>query len=205
MGKTWRIVIRILRWRVFWRVAWALFLWAMRARQAKRGKRGVIGRVAAWDRAVSKHVATAVVPVPGWLIQLGAHLGDLWLWTAISGALFWRVASKCWWRWALSLGNSALATLLFKRLFRRTRPATLRWLYGKHGDEYSFPSGHAARWGTIVVWMWDKPRYRPAALVAALWTGWSRVRLGIHTVGDVVAGFALGVVLTTLLRRLSNG
>lgn len=194
-------MIRILRWRILWKLAWALIKWAVQARRAKRRKRGLIGRVAAWDQSVSKRMAQAVLPVPRWVVEVGAHWGDLWLWTVVSGVLFWRVAGKWWWKWALSLGNTALVTLLCKRLFRRTRPVTLRWLYGKHGDEYSFPSGHAARWGTLVVWLWRKPRYLLLALPAALWTGWSRIRLDIHTLGDVVAGFALGVGLTALLRR----
>jgi undecaprenyl-diphosphatase len=106
------------------------------------------------------------------------------------------------WGWALSLLGGAALTLLVKRRIRRPRPIESWLLHGQGADRYSFPSGHAVRWGIIAAW---SSRFVPyGTLVAwtlALWTGWSRVHLGIHYVGDVLAGYAAGALVGWLVRR----
>jgi undecaprenyl-diphosphatase len=172
-----------------------------------------------WDAALSHLLAMtpgAVKPdsLRRLVATVGAHLGDSWLW-ALMTLLLWR-----WWRssprgparplwgWAVSLLGGAMLTLAVKRRIRRRRPQVSPLLHGLplHGpgaDEYSFPSGHAVRWGVIAAW---SSRFVPyGTLLAwplALWTGWSRVHLGIHYVGDVVAGYAVGALVGWLVRRL---
>jgi len=67
----------------------------------------------------------------------------------------------------------------------------------------SFPSGHAATsfagaWVLGSVW----PRRRGAFLVLATLVSLSRVYLGAHDPGEILAGTVLGVGLAELLRRL---
>lgn len=166
-----------------------------------------------WDAALShllRHSHSSRSGVSLWArlsAHLGAHLGDSWLWLLVTGLLWrwWRTPAgrpaRPLWGWAGSLVGAAILTVLLKRWVRRPRPREERLLHGPGADRYSFPSGHAVRWGVIAVW---SSRFVPrGALLAwplALWTGWSRVYLGIHYVGDVVAGYAAGVLLGSLVR-----
>ncbi|NQX12018.1 phosphatase PAP2 family protein [Microbacteriaceae bacterium VKM Ac-2855] len=63
-------------------------------------------------------------------------------------------------------------------------------------------SGHAAVVavsGAILVIV-SGPWTLLASVPIALWTGWSRLRLSAHTPAQVVAGFALGVVVTVMVQ-----
>jgi len=146
------------------------------------------------------------------LCNLGAHLGDSWLWAFIMlGA------------WYIYLGSPAEANILgwigstlcaiglamgVKQLVRRSRPAsatTEKFLYGIGPDVHSFPSGHATRMGAIATWghlLW--PGWGFLLWPLALWIGWSRVRLGVHYVGDIIAGLLLGGIVSTLWMQITN-
>jgi len=166
-----------------------------------------------WDVALSHFLSQArsgrQSPAMTFAARLGAHLGDSWFWLLVT-AVLWR------WRrsapaprlrplvgWALSLLCGVALTLFAKRRWRRPRPQDARLLYGPGVDRYSFPSGHAVRWGIIVAW---GSRFVPMGWVwawpLALWTGWSRVYLGIHYVGDVLVGYGLGLLTGWAVRRL---
>lgn len=133
-----------------------------------------------------------------WLANVGAHLGDSLLWAGIT-ALLWRRAGEQPARKRLLLGwmgafaGAVFVTLAIKRLFRRPRPGGGQFLYGAGADVHSFPSGHGARVGVILVWaeaLWPGAGW--LAPLLGLWIGWARVALGIHYVGDVLAGVVLG-------------
>lgn len=162
-----------------------------------------------WDAALSHLLSHAHSSRPraSFWAGLGAHLGDSWLWLLMTGLLWrwWRTSAgrpaRPLWGWAGSLIAGAAITVLLKRWVRRPRPREERLLHGPGADRYSFPSGHAVRWGIIAVW--SSRFLRRGALLAwplALWTGWSRVYLGVHYVGDVVAGYAAGALLGSLVR-----
>lgn len=105
-------------------------------------------------------------------------------------------------RWMLALLLAFVANMLLKQLIKRTRPSTADFLYGPGPDGYSFPSGHAMRMGVIGVWaqtIWPGRGWLIWPLT--LWITWSRVRLGIHYVGDVVVGLGLGGLIGRSLRR----
>jgi membrane-associated phospholipid phosphatase/CTP:molybdopterin cytidylyltransferase MocA len=144
-----------------------------------------------------------------WLANIGAHLGDSILWTAIT-AWLWRQASqgdpqekeerkRVLTGWIGAQIAAFAVVMIVKRLFRRTRPGTGAMLYGIGPDVHSFPSGHGARSGVIKVWANSLvPGSGPWSWLLVLWIGWSRAALGIHYVGDLVAGFGLGVVIGKL-------
>lgn len=147
--------------------------------------------------------------LPGILAHVGAHLGDTVLWVAV-GALLWRRAQTEERRhsllfWAGAMIGALIATLIIKNLFRRERPGTGRFLYGPAADLHSFPSGHGARLG--VLWVWAEelfPGSRPLALLAVIWVSLSRVALGIHFVGDILAGLILGWTIGRTALHLSR-
>lgn len=101
----------------------------------------------------------------------------------------------------------ASATVVaLKGLFALPRPPEALHLVGAEG--YGFPSGHAL--GSTVVYgavalefgrRWDRRLVAAgtAALVAAI--SLSRVVLGVHYLGDVLAGAAVGLVVVWLLHR----
>ena len=142
-----------------------------------------------------------------WLANVGAHLGDSILWAAIT-ALLWRKAGDDPARrrllsgWVAAFAGAVAVTLAIKRIFRRPRPGTGQMLYGPGADQHSFPSGHGARVGVILVWaeaLWPGAGWLAPFL--GLWIGWARVALGIHYVGDVLAGMALGWVVGKLAQK----
>ncbi|MBX3051401.1 MAG: phosphatase PAP2 family protein [Caldilineaceae bacterium] len=133
-----------------------------------------------------------------WLANVGAHLGDSLLWAGIT-ALLWRKAGDDPARkrllsgWMAAFAGAVFVTLAIKRVFRRPRPGTGQMLYGPGADQHSFPSGHGARVGVILVWaeaLWPGAGW--LAPLIGLWIGWARVAMGIHYAGDVLAGVALG-------------
>ena len=136
---------------------------------------------------------------PGVLAPLGGMLTAVFLW-------------RRWWRGAILLplamvGASVLNAVL-KLAFHRARPEAL---YGYPlPRSYSFPSGHAlfafcffAAAVALVV-----PRIRPVALrwlvglvglAAVLAIGFSRIYLGVHYPSDVIAGYTVGLLWTSLI------
>lgn len=86
-------------------------------------------------------------------------------------------------------------------------PGTVR-LIPLENDPYGFPSGHAV--AAVVVYgglitlrnrLTDRRAVAAVAAVVAM-VGFSRVALGMHYVGDVVAGTVLGVSLLALCSRV---
>ena len=107
----------------------------------------------------------------------------------------------------VSVAASGLVADLLKVVVARTRPKLLfasgaydfTW-FGFHADHWSFPSGHATTAAALMaaLWcLWPRPFWlyvAAAALVAA-----SRVITGQHFLSDVVAGAAIGVIVTRLI------
>ena len=117
--------------------------------------------------------------------------------------LGWQLAREA----ALPLGLAIwLVEYPIKAYFRRRRPfitIVQAIVIGRKPDSWSFPSGHAAT-AYAGAWLLSHvlPRWRfPLYLVATL-TAFSRVYLGAHYPGDVVAGSTVGLLFAWLLRRV---
>ncbi len=109
-----------------------------------------------------------------------------------------------------AVGASGLIATVLKRLIGRARPV----LFEAHGAfEFapiaveatfaSFPSGHATTVGAlcaIVALM--SPRLMPAAIIAGIGLGLTRVLVGAHYLSDVVAGLAFGAWFSYFAARL---
>ena len=128
------------------------------------------------------------------------ELGSPTVMMFLLATLYWLVDRE---RTVLVIGYAVagLSLLLaIKAVLGLPRPPEALFLIELDADEYGFPSGHAFA-ATVVygglLLAFDRTRSIPAlAGVSALVTlvALSRVVLGVHYLGDVVAGTALGIV-----------
>lgn len=104
-----------------------------------------------------------------------------------------------------ALALSHLAVQLVKRTVMRDRPVgpLIAHAHVAVPDCFSFPSGHscAAMSVAFAYGIAFPPLAAPLVLVASL-VGFSRVRLGVHYPGDVLAGQAIGIGTVALLSWL---
>jgi diacylglycerol kinase family enzyme/membrane-associated phospholipid phosphatase len=93
--------------------------------------------------------------------------------------------------------SSALVNVVLKRFFNRVRPEigelpAGRRLRRSHVSP-SFPSGHSSSAAAFVTGVaMESPLAGAALAPVALGVGYSRVHVGVHYPGDVLAGFAVG-------------
>ncbi|MBP2146098.1 membrane-associated phospholipid phosphatase [Methanofollis sp. W23] len=148
------------------------------------------------------------------VLDAQAHLG--WtapFWTAVSFTgsaaffllilplVYWCVSPRLGLRLGLLLTVSVGVNTSAKLLFATPRPywvsAAVHPL-ATH-PSFSMPSGHAQNavpfWGLLAAWTRWKRWAVAAATVLILLTGFSRVVLGVHFPGDVLAGWAIGAIL----------
>lgn len=95
------------------------------------------------------------------------------------------------------------STQLLKLLVARVRPyqrlARIQPL--RTEKDSSFPSGHtAAVFSTVWILGALAPAFFPFGLVLAVLVGYSRIYLGVHYPSDVLAGGAIGLIITVFFR-----
>ena len=105
---------------------------------------------------------------------------------------------------ALSVGGSIVIGWLLKWGIDRPRPLEFYHLVQSYGA--SFPSAHslyAATLASLMMLLLQQHKYRISViLVSTLWfifMGISRVYAGVHFPTDVLAGWGIGLILTSLL------
>jgi membrane-associated phospholipid phosphatase len=160
------------------------------------------------------------------LVQgLGLWLKTPMQWLSFSGSvefylLFMPAVYWCWNAWlGLELGIvlifSAGLNETLKLVFRRPRPYwvpgnDLEFLAAEGEESFAFPSGHAQNacslWGLLTARL-PRPSHLRDSLIGLLilLVGLSRVFLGVHAVGDVVAGWVVGLALLWLYLRWRKG
>ena len=126
--------------------------------------------------------------------RLFSRMGDGWLYAATylylrdmdQRALAGRVAAACFLAWGI---GSALKIIVRRkrqnpRIFKKRAAFLNRW-------SWSFPSQHSAVAVAFAVALWPHPA---GAAALAVCVCVSRVLIGAHYLGDVLAGIAVGLV-----------
>jgi undecaprenyl-diphosphatase len=138
------------------------------------------------------------------------HLGGAWITIAAVLAPGLAEGSTPFLRWvAVQAGASLLVSHLvvqaIKRCVLRKRPCD-RIAIGTHvliPDEFSFPSGHScAVMSVAFIYAVAYPWLAWPLLMLSALVGISRVRLGVHYPGDVVAGQAIALATGILVMGL---
>jgi undecaprenyl-diphosphatase len=115
-----------------------------------------------------------------------------WLWTRVGAAIL--------------LAESMSGAL--KLWVERDRPPVSRPVPEpllEAPSTYSFPSGHATvAFACATVLSLAVPRLRWPLFALAALIAFSRVYVGVHYPGDVLAGAALGILIATALRMLAG-
>ena len=113
----------------------------------------------------------------------------------------------------VSLGSGLVFCYLLKNFFLRERPKVVPHL--AHFDVGSFPSGHSM--GAAVVYLTlggilsrqtrrllKKAYFLSVALVLTVLVGISRVYLGVHFPSDILAGWAVGSLWSTMCTQIAR-
>ena len=105
----------------------------------------------------------------------------------------------------------AAFVLLLKAAFGMPRPPEETFRIAYEADSYGFPSGHAFAAGLIyggLLVAFERHRDPPAVVAAAVaiaLVSLSRVVLGVHYLGDVIAGAVLGVLFLVGVHAAVDG
>jgi undecaprenyl-diphosphatase len=149
--------------------------------------------------------ATAWLHTPvQWWAEYGVVLFALFLlagwWRARAGADPLRIAAALWAPLGMLLAiglNQPLGNLVAERRPYDVLPHVL--VLVPRTTDFSFPSDHAVMAGAVAAGLWwvDR-RLGLVAALAALAMAFARVYVGAHYPLDVVAGLALGALVTSL-------
>lgn len=147
-----------------------------------------------------------------------SRLGEGLLTFLLMAGIYWCMDKRCGqlMGWNVSLG--CLANQWMKSVFHVDRP----WIRDNRiqpveaslesAGGYSFPSGHTSRatanWGVLGYAWWKYAKEKRVKILSGIAWGivisvmFSRNYLGVHTLQDVLAAFAMGVILIVLLDRM---
>jgi len=158
------------------------------------------------SRAIREAAPDALVPV----YEAVTTMGDTVTVLLLVSVAYWLGTRRREIAVTMGYAFAALSLVIaLKAAFGYPRPPESVWYIESEG--LGFPSGHAT--GAMVVYggfahaydWWDRPRRVIPVGVLVLAIGLSRVVLGVHYLGDVLAGFALGLVAILVGTRLSDG
>jgi undecaprenyl-diphosphatase len=168
------------------------------------------------------------------LNNLGSPALDPWMnrvsgelfWAPLYLFLLWqlyRLYGLRVWAW-LVLAIALLVTLtdqgsvhLFKDVFQRLRPCHEPGLEGLFrlakasgcGGQFGFVSSHAANTAglAVAVGLWLRPQFNYAIYLLLVWSAlvsFSRIYLGVHYPGDVLAGSIFGAMVGYLVYKTTR-
>ena len=135
------------------------------------------------------------------------ELGSDYFYVVLIAIGFWAVDKRASILTALVLVASSTSNYWLKITFRNPRPPVTNWLPGVHASNYSLPSGHAQN--SMAIWGWLGIKLKTwwmsvLSIALIVLIGLSRIYLGVHWLGDVVSGWAFGLVLLIVLWKLEK-
>ena len=170
------------------------------------------GETLAFDLALRTAVHSIASPGLTSALTLTSRLGGPAVLGPLGAVLVGLFAWRRWWRgaalMAVSMVGAAVLDAALKLAFHRTRPTPY---FGYPAPaSYSFPSGHAlfsfcffATAAALLVPRLSSPALRGAvwavAAAAILAIGFSRIYLGVHYPSDVMAGYAAGLLWSSVI------
>lgn len=115
---------------------------------------------------------------------------------------------KLAWRFFVTVAGTGVVMEIAKMIVKAPRPAAL--LHGHLHERAietglnSFPSGHQAVATAMALTMWFilPKKWRWLAVIWIVGMAVSRMYLGVHTITDVVGGFAIGLAAVCVVRLL---
>ena len=169
------------------------------------GLAGIREKIRSIDASLTTPLILPQSPRAARLVALGfAHSGDMPIWIALLAAA-WLLGDDSWKVRALvTFAGLALVEVVvigIKMIVRRRRPVGTDGMIYRKTDPFSFPSGHAAR-AVLLSLLAFRMGPLPAFIVIIAWSPVmviSRIAIGIHYALDVVAGAALGGLLTAII------
>lgn len=158
---------------------------------------GWLARDIAWSQRLSRWGQRRAY----WLLAYGlARSGDTLFWLVIIGvglAKGWGVS----WRLLWTVLATAVLVFAVKGIFKRKRPSGRAHDFSH--DQYSFPSGHAARVTAVAVTLsFAQPAWLGVWLVWATAVSLSRVILARHYLSDITAGWFVGLAVGLIIQQL---
>ena len=163
-----------------------------------------LNRLEALDTSLSARL-TLAEEVGLWraVAVVGAHLGDGPLWFVIAAIAF-GLGDEATRRFVVFAAVAAIVavglTTVLKLLIRRNRPREATGFYSTKYDRHSFPSGHATRVACLaMLFSRQFPCWAAVFYAVALFVVLCRVALGIHYVSDVLAGLAIGFLVSWVI------
>lgn len=130
-----------------------------------------------------------------------SFLGSAPFYALFLAFLFWNVDKRFGFRLAVLFLFSMTFNSWLKEILQFKRPIGqegIRSIYISSATGYSFPSGHSQGAATFYSYLWMKvshPLWKIFGILMILGIGFSRLYLGVHWPGDVLAGWALGFVI----------
>lgn len=136
----------------------------------------------------------------GFFILL-SFIGNVPVYIFLFALLFWNMDKRFGFRLGVLLLFSMTVNSWLKDAFHFARPVGqkgIRSLYLSSATGYAFPSGHSQASATFYLYLltrWQDLKWKFLACLMILGIGFSRLYLGVHWPGDVLAGYALGIIL----------
>ncbi|MEM7339984.1 MAG: phosphatase PAP2 family protein [Actinomycetota bacterium] len=144
-------------------------------------------------------------------MEVITRLGSFELIVAVAGVIYWSVSPRLGARLAIAAVLSSPLNRGLKLVLGAPRPFWLdtRLLIPSDPSfSYGMPSGHAQStgvlYGGLAAWC-SSPVVRGLALCVVVLVGASRVVLGLHSVGQVLAGWVVAVVVVWCVSRWGPG
>lgn len=112
------------------------------------------------------------------------------------------------WRFFFTVGGAIVAGFAVKYIVNEPRPVAMLHSSNLHVRAIEtgpgFPSGHmlAATSLALTLWFILPAKWRWVSALWILLVAWSRIYLGVHTVPDIVSGFAIGLMAVCFVRLL---